>query len=160
MKKKIIVLSIIAIIIIISIIFNIQKTNRYSEIKEDVRKEAIAYLTLIRGANVNLTEEEYLYEDDIINPLHRGADKKILLDIDKKSYCKVAIKGFINNNKWDAKVYLKCNKYEDKLYEETILMYLCIKGVPEGYENYYKKYGMQYDNFVCPKDIQEKLKKQ
>ena len=160
MKKKIIVLSIIAIIIIISIIFNIQKTNRYSEIKEDVRKEAIAYLTLIRGANVNLTEEEYLYEDDIINPLHRGADKKILLDIDKKSQCKVAIKGFINNNKWDAKVYLKCNKYEDKLYEETILMYLCIKGVPEGYENYYKKYGMQYDNFVCPKDIQEKLKKQ
>lgn len=160
MKKKIIVLSIIAIIIIISIIFNIQKTNRYSEIKEDVRKEAIAYLTLIRGTNVNLTEEEYLYEDDIINPLHRGADKKILLDIDKKSYCKVAIKGFINNNKWDANVYLKCNKYEDKLYEETLLMYLCIKGVPEGYEDYYKKYGMQYDNFVCPKDIQEKIKKQ
>jgi len=127
------------------------ETKRYKEIKEDVKKEAIAYLTVMQ--RIDISSEQYLCEDDIVNPLHRGANKDIILDIDKESYCKVAIKGFVKDNKWDANVYLKCKKYEDDLYEDTLLMYMCTNGVPKGYEDYYKKYGKEYDNFICPKNI-------
>lgn len=158
-KKNIIIASIL-FILIIAIIFIVIKINhnneikRYEEIKNNVKKEAIAYLTLIQ--KVDISKEKYLYEDDIVNPLKRGANKNIILDIDKESYCKVAIKGFVKDNKWDADVYLKCKRYEDKLYEDTIVMYMCINGVPKGYEDYYQKYGIEYDNFVCPTYIKEK----
>lgn len=158
-KKNIIIVSIL-FILIIAIIFIVIKINhnneikRYEEIKNNVKKEAIAYLTLIQ--KVDISKEKYLYEDDIVNPLKRGANKNIILDIDKESYCKVAIKGFVKDNKWDADVYLKCKRYEDKLYENTILMYMCTNGVPKGYEDYYQKYGIEYDNFICPTYIKEK----
>lgn len=159
MKKKIIIILVLisSILIIFKINNHNKEINRYKEIKENVKKEAIAYLSLTQS--INKTKEIYLYEDDIVNPIHRGADKNIILDIDNKSYCKVSIKGFVNNNKWDAYVYLKCKKYEDKLYEETLLMYLCMNNVPKGYEEYYNKYGIEYDNFICPKEIEEKVNK-
>lgn len=158
-KKNIIIASIL-FILIIAIIFIVIKINhnneikRYEEIKNNLKKEAIAYLTIIQ--KVDISKEKYLYEDDIVNPLKRGANKNIILDIDKESYCKVAIKGFVKDNKWDADVYLKCKRYEDKLYENTILMYMCTNGVPKGYEDYYQKYGIEYDNFICPTYIKEK----
>lgn len=127
------------------------KIKRYEEIKENVKKEAITYLTLMQSTKY--VKEKYLYEDDIVNPSKRGASKNIILDVDGISYCKVAIKGYVKDDTWDANVYLKCKEYEDKSYENTILMYMCTNGVPKGYEEYYEKYDIEYDNFVCPIDI-------
>ena len=97
MKKKIIIILVLisSILIIFKINNHNKEINRYKEIKENVKKEAIAYLSLTQS--INKTKEIYLYEDDIVNPIHRGADKNIILDIDNKSYCKVSIKGFVNN---------------------------------------------------------------
>lgn len=161
-KKVIIVVSIFFVLIVASIFIAIKinhnnEIKRYEEIKNNVKKEAIAYLTIMQ--RIDISSEKYLYEDDIVNPLKRGADKNIILDIDKESYCQVAIKGFVKDNKWDADVYIKCKKYEDDLYENTILIYMCTNGVPKGYEDYYQKYGIEYDNFVCPKYIEGKSNK-
>lgn len=162
-KKQVIIVASILLILIVVGVFVVIKINynneikRYEEIRNNVKKEAIAYLTIMQ--RIDISKEKYLYEDDIVNPLKRGADKNIILDIDKESYCQVAIKGFVKDNKWDADVYLKCKKHEDKLYEDTIVRYMCINGVPKGYEDYYQKYGIEYDNFVCPTYIEEKSNK-
>ena len=155
-KKIIIVILIISTLTIIAyFIYNDinykNELQRYNQIKEDVRVEAITYLTIIRIPQSG--KKAYLYEDDIVNPLHRGADKNIILDVDKKSYCKVSIEGFVKDNKWDANVYLKCKKYEDELYEETLLHILCSRGIEKGYQDYYDKYGWFYDSFNCPERI-------
>ena len=34
-----------------------------------------------------------------------------------------------------------------------------MNNVPKGYEEYYNKYGIEYDNFICPKEIEEKVNK-
>ena len=163
MKKKIIICLITVLLVvaacIILINMNHKKDNeRYEQIKKDVREEAITYLTIIQTPYAE-GYEYYLYEDDIVNPLHRGADKNILLDVDNKSYCKSSIRGFVKDGKWDADVYLKCNKYEDKEYEDALLVVLCTRSVPEGYEEYYEKYGKEYDNLVCPERIEKIIEK-
>ena len=94
MKKKIILILLLAVLIIIVsiLLLTINHNNemkRYEQIKKDVRKEAITYLTITRVPENG--KKAYLYEDDIVNPLHRGADKKIILDVDNKSYCRVSI---------------------------------------------------------------------
>ena len=155
-KKIIIVILIISTLTIIAyFIYNDinykNELQRYNQIKEDIRVEAITYLTIIRIPQSG--KKAYLYEDDIVNPLHRGADKNIILDVDNKSYCKVSIEGFVKDNKWDANVYLKCKKYEDELYEETLLHILCSRGIEKGYQDYYDKYGWFYDSFNCPERI-------
>ncbi len=159
MKKKWFIYCFILLIVIGMIIGIILKNKanykRYEEIKKNVKEEAIIYLTITRTID---SKEEYLSENDIVNPFHRGADKDIILDVDKKTYCKVSIKSFVKNNKWDADVYLKCKNYEDDLYEDTLLMYMCMYGVPKGYEDYYKKYGKVYDNLNCPQNIMERIR--
>ena len=158
MKKKIILILLLAVLIIIVsilllVINHINEMKRYKQIKEDVKREAETYLEITKPIIYNPNKKEWLYEEDIVSPLHRGANKNIILDVDKKNYCKVAIRGYVQDNKWNAKVYLKCKNYEDELYEYTLVNYMCVHWVPEGYEEYYKKYGMNHDNFNCPKEM-------
>ena len=160
MKKKIILILLLAVLIIIVsiLLLTINHNNemkRYEQIKKDVRDEAITYLTITIVPESG--KKAYLYEDDIVNPLHRGANKKIILDVDDTSYCRVSIEGFEKNSKWDANVYLKCKKYEDELYEETLLHVLCERGIEKDYEEYYDKYGWFYDSFNCPERIKDEM---
>ncbi len=153
-KKLIYTLVVLIIFIVVIVLIKKESDNkRYKQIKEDVKREAEAYLEITKPIIYNPNKKEWLYEEDIVSPLHRGANKNIILDVDKKNYCKVAIRGYVQDNKWNAKVYLKCKNYEDELYEYTLVNYMCVHGVPEGYEEYYKKYGMNHDNFNCPKEI-------
>lgn len=153
-KKLIYTLVVLIIFIVVIVLIKKESDNkRYKQIKEDVKREAEAYLEITKPIIYNPNKKEWLYEEDIVSPLHRGANKNIILDVDKKNYCKVAIRGYVQDNKWNAKVYLKCKNYEDELYEYTLVNYMCVHGVPEGYEEYYKKYGMNHDNFNCSKEI-------
>lgn len=153
-KKLIYTLVVLIIFIVVIVLIKKESDNkRYKQIKEDVKREAEAYLEITKPIIYNPNKKEWLYEEDIVSPLHRGANKNIILAVDKKNYCKVAIRGYVQDNKWNAKVYLKCKNYEDELYEYTLVNYMCVHGVPEGYEEYYKKYGMNHDNFNCPKEI-------
>lgn len=90
--------------------------NRYNQIKNDILEEAVRYLEITLPSKYNEGREEYLYEKDITNLRARGSDKNILLDVDKKSYCKVVIYGKCSNGKWNATVYLSCQKYQDEEY--------------------------------------------
>ncbi len=73
MKKKWFIYCFILLIVIGMLIGVVLKNKanyrRYEEIKKDVKEEAIKYLTITRSTD---SKEEYLCEDDIVNPFHRG----------------------------------------------------------------------------------------
>lgn len=124
MKKKKLIMIIVAILVVIlgTLLFivyiNSKNTKRYTEIKENVASESERFLNLSLPPEYNEGREEYLYEDDIVDLQARGADKNILLDIDKKTYCKTVIMGKCSNKEWKVKVYLSCKKYKDKEYDK------------------------------------------
>lgn len=148
--KKVIIICITIFTVFIGTLFSIwyfnrvkllNRVKRYEEIRESVKKEAIEYLTLTESLD---RKEEYLYDDDITNPLYRGADKNILLDIDNKSYCKAAIYGYVKDDKWNADVYIKCKNYSDEEYENTIEWLKCKRVIKTEY------YETNFEDFVCP----------
>lgn len=123
MKKKILIyISILLIMSVLILIFfslkNYLEMKRYVQIKEDVSHEAERFLNLSLPSEYNNGREEYLSEEDITSLLARGADKSILLDVNKKTYCKATIHGNCANNKWNVKVYLSCKNYKDKEYDD------------------------------------------
>jgi len=119
LKKKIIITIIISIIIlgiIIGISYkNYSNNKRYEIIKKEIDEETTKYLKISHPyctpgtGDFTITEDELLYQ--------RGMDKSKLLDIDKKSYCKVRIEvKCISENKLKKDVYLKCKNFEDENY--------------------------------------------
>lgn len=122
-RKYIMVISILfAAFFVLLILFkykNNLEMKRYKQIKEDVAYETEKFLNSSLPPEYNDGREEYLYEDDITHPQARGADKSILLDVNKKTYCKAAIYGKCVNNKWNIKVYISCKDYTDKEYEDV-----------------------------------------
>lgn len=129
MKKKIVVLLIVILILIsisvgVIIYLNHEKEikernqKRYAEIKEDIQEDIAGYVrvreiycSVERGENLNsiYTDETLVYQ--------RGMDKKKLLDVDGKSYCKVRVEvRCVDENKFEWDTYLKCKDYEDENY--------------------------------------------
>lgn len=126
-KKKIIILITILIITCIGLILglNYKKTikernlQHYAKIKEAIQPDIAAYIRLrlpycnpSRGENSAVsvyTDETLIYQ--------RGMDKKLLLDVDGKSYCKVRIEvRCVAENEHDWDTYLSCKDYEDENY--------------------------------------------
>lgn len=126
MKKKVII-SILIVIAIVGVIVGLNYKNivdkrkqlHYAKIKENIKPEIDAYVKLTsfycnpdRGENSGTM----VYTDEtLIN--QRGMNKKLLLDVDGKSYCKVRVEVrcvAVNEFAWDA--YLKCKDYEDVNY--------------------------------------------
>ena len=115
--KLIIIISIIIIIslglfIIIPIYKDYSNNKRYNQIKEDIQEDIASYLRITNpyctkgAATKTITDETLIYQ--------RGMDKEKLLDIDKKSYCKVRIEiKCVEENKLDWDTYLSCKDYED-----------------------------------------------
>lgn len=118
--KKIIVLVLMLILIICvvgGVIFykNYFSDYRYDKIKEDIQEDIAGYLRVVyphctpREGGLIITDETLIYQ--------RGMDKEKLLDIDKKSYCKVRVEVrcvLEDTLEWDT--YLKCKNYEDVEY--------------------------------------------
>lgn len=118
-KHKLIILTILilslGLLLIIPIYKDYSNNKRYNQIKEDIQEDIASYLKITRPyctpseATSTMTDEALVYQ--------RGMDKEKLLDVDKKSYCKVRIEiRCVAENKlaWDT--YLKCNDYEDENY--------------------------------------------
>lgn len=124
MKKKVII-TMITVVLGIGIIggvcykkiINDRNHVHYVKIKENIRTDVNAYVTLTnfncdpnRGGTIVYTEETLINQ--------RGMDKELLLDVDGKSYCnvKVEVKCLSRNVlAWDT--YLKCKDYEDLNYD-------------------------------------------
>ena len=118
-KHKLIVLTItilsFSLLLIISIYKDYSNNQRYNQIKEDIQKDIASYLKITSpyctpsNATTTMTDEALVYQ--------RGMDKEKLLDVDKKSYCKVRIEiRCVAENKLEWDTYLKCKDYEDKNY--------------------------------------------
>ena len=118
-KHKLIILTIIilffGLLLIIPMYKDYSNNQRYNEIKEDIQENIASYLKIVypyctpSKSTTTITDEALVYQ--------RGMDKEKLLDIDKKSYCKVRIEiRCIAENKLEWDTYLKCKDYEDKNY--------------------------------------------
>ena len=154
MKKRIIIVLISLVLLAIGVVtYMVVKSDddpkRYEGIKDSVRSEANRYLALMFSTD---KKEVYLYDDDIIGATARGADKKIFLDVDGKNYCKIVVHGYVVNNEWNSKVYLKCKNYKDSDYDDMVEWLKCTRIIPN---EYYKDSDME--NFKCPKEKQEYL---
>ena len=129
MKKKMIFIFviIIAVIVIIGVYISVgyidnnknhlelQKQERYKEIKENIDKELNRYLYVIapkcqkENAGFLITHKDLVY--------NAGMDKEKLLDVDNKSYCKVYVKAdCIEDGKWNWTTTISCKNYTDKGY--------------------------------------------
>lgn len=136
MKKKTKIIILIIICLIISLIFygTYQKNKakeRYSEIKENVKK-GVEWNITARHPFCSLTtspnEKQHIIEaghlSDLVNEGY--IKKEELLDIDNKSYCDVFVeiykyKDLQNSLDYNCevsyKIYLKCKNYEDEGYK-------------------------------------------
>ena len=118
-KHKLIILTItflsLGLLLIIPIYKDYSNNQRYNQIKEDIQKDIASYLKITSpyctpsNSTTTMTDEALVYQ--------RGMDKEKLLDVDKKSYCKVRIEiRCFDENKLEWDTYLKCKDYEDKNY--------------------------------------------
>ena len=117
MKKKLIIVAVFVIILVIGIIagLNYKKysnNKRYETIKMEIEEETKRYLKVSHpyctpgSASFTINENALLVQ--------WAMDKKKLLDIDGKSYCKTRIEvTCVATNELDTEVYIKCKDYED-----------------------------------------------
>lgn len=118
MKKKIIIIciSIILIGIVWIIVLNNNKQHFYNNLKENMQSdiERVLYLIYPHCTFGNVIPE-LLFEESQND--YYGIDKKKLLDIDGKSYCKIKVKAkCIENSKLNWSTFIKCKDYEDEEY--------------------------------------------
>ena len=160
-KFKLIISSIIVLLLVISVVFYFsyrnrleKEINRINEIRNDVKKEAEIYLSIVYPTGNNEGKEAWLYDEHIVSGYYRGAPKDILLQYKKKDYCKASIHAKVINSKWEADVALKCDikmplrtiHFIDSKYEENIEYLKCITVLPEEY------YEIDFEHFKCPQD--------
>ena len=139
MKKKLIIVAVFIVILMIGIIagLNYKKysnNKRYETIKMEIEEEAKRYLKVSHpyctpGSASFTTNEETLL-------VQWAMDKKKLLDVDRKSYCKTRIEvTCVAENELDMDVYIKCKDYEDENYSNWEERHLFIATILEVNEN-------------------------
>ena len=126
MKKKLIILIILIFVIIIGnlLFINIknyiiqeQNDKRYEEIKNSVDKELERYLYVISPKCQPNEGTPLITHKDLV--YNAGMDKENLLDVDKKSYCKVYVYTYcVEIGKWNWKTTISCKDYKDKDYKD------------------------------------------
>ena len=120
MKKKLMIISVFIVVLIIGIVVGLSykkhsNNKRYETIKMEIEEEAKRYLKVSYpyctpgSGSFTMNEDTLLVQWDM--------DKKKLLDVDGKSYCKTRIEVMcVAENELDADVYIKCKDYEDENY--------------------------------------------
>ena len=139
MKKKIIVSASFMVILTIGIVAGLSykkysNNKHYETIKMEIEEEAKRYLKVSYpyctpgSASFTMNEETLLVQ--------WAMDKKKLLDIDGKSYCKTKIEVMcVTENELDMDVYIKCKDYEDENYSNWEERHLFIATILEVNEN-------------------------
>ena len=139
MKKKLIIITLFIVILVVGIIVGLSykkysNNKRYETIKTEIEEEAKRYLKVSHpyctpgNANYTINEDALLVQ--------WAMDKKKLLDVDGKSYCKTRIEVMCEaENELDVDVYIKCKAYEDENYSNWEERHLFIGTILEVNEN-------------------------
>lgn len=112
----------IAVVIIITIILVCVENNRkqhfYDNLKKNMQDDIERVLHLLYPhCQVGHANPGLLLEESQNN--YYGIDKRKLLDIDGKSYCKIKVKTkCVEDSKLDWETYIKCKDYEDEEYSK------------------------------------------
>lgn len=118
MKKKLFIVVSISIfmLLVFGLIYkNYSINKRYEIMKKELGEEATKYLKISHPYCTPGSESFTINENTLL--VQFAMDKKKLLDIDKKNYCKARIEVMcIAVNELDIDVYIKCKDYEDKNY--------------------------------------------
>ena len=120
MKKKIIIFAVVVIILTIGIVAGLSykkysKNKRYETIKIEIKEEAKRYLKVSHPYCTPGSASFAINENTLL--VQWAMDKKKLLDVDGKSYCKTRIEvTCVAENELDMDVYIKCKDYEDENY--------------------------------------------
>ncbi len=123
MKRVIILIIIVFLIICGGILsFNVYNNNkqkqnqkRYADIKKDINKELKRYIYVIAPKCYPYNGGSLITHRDLV--YNGGMDIEKLLDIDKKSYCKVYAKAIcVEVGEWDWDIMISCKDYEDEGY--------------------------------------------
>lgn len=118
MKKKIIIILIMIILIVIGITWKFvadnRKKNFYDNLKKKMQDDIKRVLyTIYPHCEVGYVVPDLVFEESQNN--YYGVDKKKLLDIDSKSYCKIKVKTkCVENSKLNWTTYIRCKDYEDE----------------------------------------------
>lgn len=139
MKKKLIIVAVFIVILVITIVagLNYKKyshNKRYETIKTEIEEEAKRYLKVSHPYCTPGNASYTINEDALL--VQWAMDKKKLLDIDGKSYCKVRVEVMcVAENELDTDVYIKCKDYEDKNYSNWEERHLFVGTILEANEN-------------------------
>lgn len=124
MKKRLIILVIFIVVITFSVILflnikdynkKVENEKRYEQIKKDVNNELERYMYVIAPSCSPENGTPIITHRDLV--YNAGMDKEKLLDIDKKSYCKVYVNTeCVEVGKWSWETYISCNDYTDEGY--------------------------------------------
>ena len=139
MKKKLIIVAVVIVILTIGIVAGLSykkysKSKRYETIKIEIEEEAKRYLKVSHPHCTPGSASFTINENTLL--VQWAMDKKKLLDVDGKSYCKTRIEVLcVAENELDMDVYIKCNDYEDENYSNWEERHLFIATILEVNEN-------------------------
>ena len=120
MKKKLMIIFVFIVILVIGIVARLSykkysNNKRYETIKTEIEEETKRYLKVSHPYCTPGSGSFTMSEDTLL--VQWAMDKKKLLDVDEKSYCKTRIEvTCIANGELDTDVYIKCKDYEDEKY--------------------------------------------
>lgn len=120
MRKKLIIIAVFILIVVIGIVAVLSykkhlNSKRYETIKIEIEEEAKRYLKVSHPYCTPGSGSFTMNEDTLL--VQWAMDKRKLLDVNGKSYCKTRIEvTCVANNELDTDVYIKCKDYEDENY--------------------------------------------
>ena len=139
MKKKLIIVGVLIVILAIGIVTSLSykkysNNKRYKTIKMEIEEEAKRYLKVSHPYCTPGSGSFTIKEDALL--VQWAMDKKKLLDVDGKSYCKVRVEVICAaENELDTDVYIKCNDYVDENYSNWEERHLFIGTILEVNDN-------------------------
>lgn len=93
----------------------VQSEKRYEQIKKDIYSELERYMYAIAPKCSPDNGTPIITHRDLV--YNAGMDKEKLLDVDKKSYCKVYVDtNCVEIGKWSWETYISCKDYTDEGY--------------------------------------------
>lgn len=114
MKRSIVIILICFLLFLILLVVCKKDGNtHYEQIRKNIEQETIRYLNI---SSPNCSSVPMTIDEETLI-VQAGMDRKKLLDIDNKSYCKTTVKAYCDEtSQWQLDIKISCKDYEDEGY--------------------------------------------